>query len=525
MKRCYVRCSWRLYLADAKNVLPVSVLAAFGAFCSLSYELSAARMLAWFSDQTVLWESVCIGVFLLGVGFGILIAPKATKDSVHQLLLKVELFLAVLGAASIPSMLVAHSWYRIALLDYGTNTTGANPLTLLLTAMQGPVLALGLLSGIEVCCVFSLRKQCKTSVLVACNHCGSLLAGGCHYLSGYWGIAPQQYTLGIALLNAILAISLSIRWGQLRVCAALGLSFVTVLGIASSKLESLYLKHFYYGSLQVAWQGERILPVSSAASLSKSSSMPAIKRVYSPYQVLDLVPASDLSDNFAFFLDGHFQFSTRNEAIYHQALSERPASHLGRHPADILVLGGGDGLLVRDLLRMSTVRKITVVELDPEVLAWGRSEFSQINRHSLAHPKVTVVLGDAFTWLRANPLLFDAILLDFPYPFSFEGLRLYSVEFLRLAAKHLHPKGYIAMDVPLNMPGFMSRRLPQSRAQVIYSSLHRAGFTKHFAFAAGGESFLVGWSPSEEKAKVAHIPSPYNSVLRPRHLSLSDPWK
>lgn len=102
----------------------------------------------------------------------------------------------------------------------------------------------------------------------------------------------------------------------------------------------------------------------------------------------------------ALYLDGRLRVSAENEFRYHEALVH-PAM-AGGPRGRVLVLGGGDGLAVREILRYRSVRSVTVVELDPGVLRLARTDpgLTRLNRHSLADPRVRTVTADAFDWLR-----------------------------------------------------------------------------------------------------------------------------
>ena len=99
------------------------------------------------------------------------------------------------------------------------------------------------------------------------------------------------------------------------------------------------------------------------------------------------------------YLDGGLQFSTRDEYRYTESLVY-PV--LGAGARSVLVLGGGDGLAARELLRMPGVEKIVQVELDPAVIELARGSMRYANGGSLDNPRVQIVTGDAMSWLRAR---------------------------------------------------------------------------------------------------------------------------
>ncbi|HEX8314245.1 MAG TPA: polyamine aminopropyltransferase, partial [Flavisolibacter sp.] len=142
------------------------------------------------------------------------------------------------------------------------------------------------------------------------------------------------------------------------------------------------------------------------------------------------------------FLNGNLQFSSADEYRYHEALVH-PALSSVSHLNKVLILGGGDGLAVREVLKYPSVNEVTLVDLDPAMTALFQKQemLLKLNEHSLLNKKVQVVNADAFTWLRANKELFDAIIIDFPDPSNFSIGKLYSTAFYYLLQQALAPAG------------------------------------------------------------------------------------
>src|SRR5439155_1889737 len=108
--------------------------------------------------------------------------------------------------------------------------------------------------------------------------------------------------------------------------------------------------------------------------------------------------------HFQLFLNGNLQFSSSDEYRYHEALVH-PALALFPTARRVLVLGGGDGLAVREILRHPSVEEVVLVDLDPEMTRLGTSNplLRDLNRGSLSDPRVHVVNADAFVWLAPPP--------------------------------------------------------------------------------------------------------------------------
>ena len=109
----------------------------------------------------------------------------------------------------------------------------------------------------------------------------------------------------------------------------------------------------------------------------------------------------------------------------------------------MLVLGGGDGLAVREILRYPQVESVTLVDLDPAMtrLFSTAPALTALNERALSSPKVTVVNADALVWLEENRERFDFVVIDFPDPSNFAIGKLYSAAFYRLLDKHLSETG------------------------------------------------------------------------------------
>ncbi|WP_156689205.1 polyamine aminopropyltransferase [Mycobacterium sp. Marseille-P9652] len=167
---------------------------------------------------------------------------------------------------------------------------------------------------------------------------------------------------------------------------------------------------------------------------------PIIAYRHTPYQ--EIVVTRRGAD-MRLYLDGGLQFSTRDEYRYTESLVY-PA--LGAGARSVLVLGGGDGLAARELLRQPGIGRIVQVELDPAVIDLARTTMREANGGSLDNPRVNVVIDDAMTWLRASSERFDAVLVDLPDPDTPVLGRLYSTEFYALVTRALAPGGLMVVQ-------------------------------------------------------------------------------
>ena len=151
---------------------------------------------------------------------------------------------------------------------------------------------------------------------------------------------------------------------------------------------------------------------------------------------------------FQLFLNGNLQFSSTDEYRYHEALVH-PAMLLSNNPKRVLVLGGGDGLAVREILKYPSVERITLVDLDPEMTKLS-SRFpllAQLNKNAFDDPRVRVVNEDAFIWVEeTTEPAYDAAIVDFPDPNTFALGKLYTTRFYRLLRSRLTSNAGVAVQ-------------------------------------------------------------------------------
>ncbi len=223
-----------------------------------------------------------------------------------------------------------------------------------------------------------------------------------------------------------------------------------------------------------------------------------------PYQ--NMVLTKSKVGNYSFYLNGHLQFNSQDEFIYHEFLVH-PVMELAQSPQNILVLGGGDGLAIREVLKYPTVKNIVLVDLDPHVteLAKNHSVFRKINQDSLLNSKTVALpnIGlqwkdgmesfvipnqnsfspakeesflslqilniDAYEFVRNIIGTYDVIILDFPDPHHLELAKLYSLSFYALLKNKLTPGGAIVQQAS-------SPFYARNTFLTIKNTLEKAGF-------------------------------------------------
>ncbi|MBW1898773.1 MAG: spermidine synthase, partial [Deltaproteobacteria bacterium] len=154
-----------------------------------------------------------------------------------------------------------------------------------------------------------------------------------------------------------------------------------------------------------------------------------------PYQKIVM---TQLKKFYWLYINGQEQFSTFDEEKYHEPLVH-PAMMLSHNPGTVLVLGGGDGLALREILKHDSLESVTLVDLDPAMtdLAKTHSVLKMINSSSMSHPKVRVLNDDAARFLENDTNRYGAIIIDLPDPDTIDLMHVYSGDFYRMVHRHL----------------------------------------------------------------------------------------
>ncbi|MEU4565983.1 polyamine aminopropyltransferase [Micromonospora sp. NPDC023956] len=433
---------WRL--ARAAVLLAVFVCAA----CGLVYELALVALGSYLIGDTVGQASIVLGVMVFAMGVGAL-AAKPLQSRAAAAFALVELLLALLGGLSVLGLYAAFAWLDL----YGP-------------ALVGTAFVLGLLIGAEIPLLMVLlqriREQAAGSAvadLFAADYVGALLGGLAFpfLLIPVFGQLKGALVVGAvnAVAGVVLVVTVFRRELSRRAHVAITVGSVVV---------ALCLSY--------AWVTARDFEVTARQQLYRD---PVVHAERSRYQEIVLTrsvsevghEASDLR----LYLNGDLQFSSVDEYRYHEALVH-PALRGAR--GEVLVLGAGDGLAVRELLRYPDVRRVTVVDLDPAVVALARSEpqLRRLNDDAFADPRVRVVHADAFGWLRTAGDRFDVVVADLPDPDETATAKLYTVEFYSLVravladtgrlvvqsgSPYFAPRSYWSIEASVRAAGFVTR--------------------------------------------------------------------
>ena len=377
------------------------------ASCGLIYELIAGTLASYLLGDSVTQFSTIIGTYLFSMGIGSYLSRFIGRGLVGKFI-AIELLVGVIGG------------YSATVLFLSFATVGSlKPLLYFL------VVVIGILVGLEIPLLLRILKdqlQFKdlVSQVLTFDYLGALAASLLFPILLAPRLGVVRTCLLFGLLNAVVAAATA--WLFRRQSPQIGaMKFQCAAAIG------LLLAGFAYA--------ERLTNLAEGELYADE----IIYARSSPYQRIVI---TRWKDDVRLFLNGHLQFSSRDEYRYHEALVH-PGLQSIAHPRQVLVLGGGDGLAIREILKYEGVQTVTLVDLDPEMtrLFSTDSILTRLNENSLNSPKVKIINADAFLWLEKNQDFFDFVVVDFPDPSNYSLGKLYTTAFYRLLRRHLAANG------------------------------------------------------------------------------------
>ena len=409
--------SRRIEPAELALLVSVFVVAA----CGLVYELAAGALASYLLGDSILQFSTIIGTYLFAMGVGSWLSRFIERQLVAHFL-RIELLVGLIGGLMPAGLFLAHT-----LLPLGATA----PFKVMLYGMVGLI---GVLVGLEIPLVmrilkrhFAQRYALKdlVSEVLTFDYLGALAVSLAFplLLVPHLGLVRTGAFFG--LMNALVAIWV---WWLFRY----ELRHVKAYAMACAGVVLALTAAMVGAAPMTTWAEDRFFGEG------------VIYRQSTPYQRIVLTHGQAHT---RLFLNGNLQFSSADEYRYHEALVH-PAMSAHSAPQRVLVLGGGDGMAVREVLRYASVQQVTLVELDPAMTTLFRRKgpLSQLNGNALNHPKVRIVNADAFTWLAAQTEVFDVIVVDFPDPTNHAIGKLYTSTFYSLLDQRLSASGYAVVQ-------------------------------------------------------------------------------
>ncbi len=389
--------------------------------CGLVYELAAGALASYLLGDSVLQFSTVIGTYLFAMGVGSYLS-RFFERQLPAHFLRIELLVALIGGALPALLFVANA----------TLPGAFRPL------LYGLVLAVGTLVGLEIPLVMRILKRNVAlkdlvSQVLTFDYLGALVVSLAFPLVLVPHLGLIRTGLLFGLMNAGVALwALWLFRHELRQFSAHATACVLTLAALGAGMAS--------ADAVTSWAEDKLY--QDHVVIAQTTPYQRIVVTYGP---------GEGRAGYRLFLNGNLQFAQRDEYRYHEALVHpvmAAFSASGGAPKKVAVLGGGDGMAVREILKYPGVESVTLVELDPAMTALFGTQpaLVSLNHAALQSPKVSVINADAFKWLEDAPEVFDVIVVDFPDPTNFNIGKLYTNSFYALLDKHLAASGYAVIQ-------------------------------------------------------------------------------
>lgn len=373
------------------------------ATCGLIYELVAGTLASYLLGDSVTQFSLIIGIYLFSMGIGSFLSKYFNKNLIEWFI-RIEILVGIIGGISAPLLFITfplvHSFNII---------------------LYGLVVLVGTLVGIEIPLLLKILKdKLSFSELVSrvftFDYIGALLASL---------VFPLLFVPKLGLIRT------SLFFGILNIAIGLLLCFFYERKIKHAGRLKIIAAFFLFAEVILFAFGDKLLDISDAMNYDDQ----VVYAKTTPYQRLVITRNKN---DIRLYINSNLQFSSADEYRYHEALVH-PALSMHAQPKNVLVLGGGDGLAIREIVKYPKVEKVDLVDLDPEMtrLFKNHSMLAPLNEHSFSNPKVNIINADAFIWLQNNTQKYDCVIIDFPDPSGFAVGKLYSNTFYKELKKHL----------------------------------------------------------------------------------------
>lgn len=349
-------------------------------------------------------------MFSMGVGSYL---SKLLNDDHIQNFISVEIAISLIGGICSLLLFIAFPMVR-SLYD---------------VTMYSLILMIGTLVGMEIpilTAILSQKQSTRDSIanVMSIDYIGALIGSVAFplFLLPQLGLVRSSFAIGlINILTALTNIYFFRRY----------LTHAKLLTVISLSILALLIGFTVYGTVLTSF-AERHLYFDQI-----------IYEKQTAYQKIVVTKSETTSDQ-RLYIDGHIQFSSRDEYRYHEALVH-PLLTIAGKKENVLILGGGDGLAVREVLKHNAVKRIDLVDIDPEMTRLGTQlhQLATLNQHSLENDIVHIHHQDAFTFINQAGILYDRVIIDMPDPHNEAINKLYSREFYSMIIKRMSTQGYL----------------------------------------------------------------------------------
>jgi spermidine synthase len=405
------------------GILLISIMVV--ALCGIVYELIIGTVSSYLLGNSVYQFSLTIGFFMFAMGVGSLISKYFNDEFIRNFIL-IEIGIAFIGGISSILLFMAFPFARV----------------LYELVMYSLILVIGALVGMEIPILATLlakKSNMKESIanVMSLDYVGALIGSVAFPLLLLPSLGLVQSSFAIGLINIFVAIvNVIIFKDHLK-------NYKKILSLCLLILFML-CAFIFYGTLITRFAEQHLY--FDQVIYSKQT----------PYQKL-VVTRSPNTREQRLYIDGHIQFSSRDEFRYHESLVH-PVLSIPGDKKNILILGGGDGLAAREILKYKDVELIHLVDIDPEMVRISSKLpiLTRLNQNSLSADRLTTFSQDAFSFINQPGIMYDRVIIDMPDPHNEAINKLYSREFYTMIKRRMNPQGVI---ITQSSSPFFTRRV------------------------------------------------------------------
>lgn len=378
--------------------------------CSIIYELIISSISSYLQGDSVLQFSITIGLYMSAMGIGSYIS-KYIKDNLFNKFILIEMSVGILGGFSSLILFLVNIYTEIYVL-----------------IMYILIILIGIFVGLEIPILTRIIESNESNVRKNLANIFTF-----DYIGGLIG----SILFPILLFPKLGFITTSFLVGAINI----GVAFIIVLKYKEFIVNYKLVRIFSIILLVI------IMLFLCTGKLITNRIEDGLYRddvILSKQTTYQKIVMTKHKDDVRLFLDGNLQFSSSDEYRYHEALVHIPMMYAENHNR-VLVLGGGDGLAVREILKYNDVQQIILVDIDKEMtdLCTSDKQISKLNKNSLNNEKVTVINEDGYIYVKENKEKFDVIIIDFPDPNNESLNKLYTNVFYSYIKANLNENGVI----------------------------------------------------------------------------------
>lgn len=381
--------------------------------CSMCYELIISAVSSYLLGNSTLQYSITIGLYMAALGFGSFIS-KYFKKNLFPIFVTIELSIGIVGGFSslvlFLSNIYIHNYAVIMYLE---------------------ILLIGTLAGAEIPIMTRIIEADEQNLSVTLSSIFSF-----DYIGGLLG----AIAFPLLLLPKLGYFATSFLCGLLNITAAF-----LILWRFGERVKNISVYRLIALALAVFMCLGMIFADNISAMVEGGLYRDQV--IYMEQTEYQKIVMTKHRDDVRLYIDGNCQFSTVDEYRYHEALVHIPMSKLSNR-SDVLILGGGDGLAAREVLKYDEVARIDLVDLDAEMIriCSTNENITSVNQGSLKAEKLKVHCMDAYEYLERTDREYDLIIVDLPDPNSEVLNKLYSNIFYRLCGNALKDSGVMVVQ-------------------------------------------------------------------------------